>query len=504
MPVPFQEVPSNILVPLFWAEIQPAQAPLNASLRMLLLGHMNKTGSNPGTGLEGVPYILSDERAETLFGQGSMLSTMYKFARQNAPFIEIWGMAIVADAGTAAAGSIEVSSAPTRNETLTIQVSGRPISVRVNATDTVDALATRLAGQINKARVGVRASITTPTDLVNLTARWDGTSGNAIRVDTTFFGAENSAANRLLTVVQPTGGTGAGDLSAALASLGDQQFDVIVLGYGLSSHLDLLEDFLDGQSGRWSPIQQLYGHAITATTDDFANAITLGAARNDPHVSVIPQNGSPNPPWEWAAAIGAQMAKHWAAPPEISRPLQGIELVGIQPPKNMSLWHDISERQSLLEAGISTWTVDASRKVRIERLVTTYKTNASGNPDASWRDAVTMFQTMFFVRYMRAQITGTYPRAALTDEDSGIPGFASPGQIKDTLVHGYKALAALGLVENVDLFSQALVVERHALEANRVDILARPDLVNQLRIVATLVETHLQLVDADPSIFSTV
>ena len=93
-------------------------------------------------------------------------------------------------------------------------------------------------------------------------------------------------------------------------------------------------------------------------------------------------------------------------------------------------------------------------------------------------------------------MTGTFPRAALTDDDVAIPGFASPGKIRDLIIHEYKRLVALGLVENADLFEQGLIVERNAVDANRVDVFMRPDVVNQLRVIATLVETHLQLKDS--------
>ena len=50
----------------------------------------------------------------------------------------------------------------------------------------------------------------------------------------------------------------------------------------------------------------------------------------------------------------------------------------------------------------------------------------------------------------------------------------------------------MGLVENMDLFKANLIVERNANDPNRVDILFPPDLINQLRIMAMLVEFRLQ------------
>lgn len=141
---------------------------------------------------------------------------------------------------------------------------------------------------------------------------------------------------------------------------------------------------------------------------------------------------------------------------------------------------------------MSPLKVDEDRTVRIERLVTTRRVNAWGDQESGWRDAITMFQTQFFIRFMRSQITGNFPRAALTSEETGIPGFASPGAIADLLVHAYKFLERQGLVEKTELFADLLIVERNAFDANRVDVLMRPDLVNQLVIVAAIVETNLE------------
>ena len=121
------------------------------------------------------------------------------------------------------------------------------------------------------------------------------------------------------------------------------------------------------------------------------------------------------------------------------------------------------------------------------------KTNVYGDPDVSWADAITMFQTQYFVRSMRAHIQSTFPRCALTDVPTGINGFASVQQIATAILHNYRMLEGAGLVENFGLFAQYLIVERDLYDRNRVNCLMRPDMVNQLRVVAALVETHLQI-----------
>lgn len=492
MPIAFDQIPANILVPLFWAEIRPAFHPFNATPRILLLGHKN---DNKGTAL-GSPTILTAAQARSSYGPGSQLEMMYNAARENNRFGEIWGIAVQhADGSVAATGSLKAANIPPRSGSMVIRIAGIPVAIGVRTTDTKAQVAARVRQRINATTgLPVTAALESGDDEnVILTCKWVGASGNMIVIERSFYGQDEPLARQVLTQTNMSGGNGAPTLSPALATMVDQPFDVIVSAWSTTSVLNTLQDFMDGVGGRWSPYQQIYGHCVTADRASFGSLVNKGIARNDPHMSIMGCSGSPTPPWQWGAAFGAVMAAHFIAPPELSRPLHSLELRGVIAANAIENWFSIEERQALLEAGIACYQVDDDRTIRISREVTTYKTNVWGDLDASWRDAGTLFQAMYFTRYMRALITSTFPRAALTDQDSGIEGFASPGQIRDLIIHGYKQLEAAGLVENVNLFAQALVVERNIFDPNRVDVLVRPDMVNQLRVVAFLVETHLQL-----------
>jgi phage tail sheath gpL-like len=67
----------------------------------------------------------------------------------------------------------------------------------------------------------------------------------------------------------------------------------------------------------------------------------------------------------------------------------------------------------------------------------------------------------------------------------------TPKTIKAELIALYDELEAQGLVENAEIFAENLVVERNAIDSNRVDIVFPPDYVNQLRIFAVLNQFRL-------------
>jgi len=60
------------------------------------------------------------------------------------------------------------------------------------------------------------------------------------------------------------------------------------------------------------------------------------------------------------------------------------------------------------------------------------------------------------------------------------------------LLAAYDELQRTGIVEDVESFDQLLIVERDPNDPNRVNVMASPDLVNQLRILAMLVAFRLQ------------
>ncbi|RAI33257.1 phage tail sheath C-terminal domain-containing protein, partial [Rhodoplanes roseus] len=49
-----------------------------------------------------------------------------------------------------------------------------------------------------------------------------------------------------------------------------------------------------------------------------------------------------------------------------------------------------------------------------------------------------------------------------------------------------------GLVENAKAFKNHLIVERDSNQPNRLNVLWPPDLINQLRVFATLAQFRLQ------------
>jgi len=96
---------------------------------------------------------------------------------------------------------------------------------------------------------------------------------------------------------------------------------------------------------------------------------------------------------------------------------------------------------------------------------------------------------------MRGRILQKFPRHKLANDGTAFgPGQAivTPRIIRAELIAAYSELVTAGIVEDIDSYKNLMVVERNANDPNRVDVLASPDLVNQLRILAALVAFRLQ------------
>ncbi|GJE54577.1 phage tail sheath subtilisin-like domain-containing protein [Methylobacterium thuringiense] len=488
--VSFNAIPGNLLVPFAYFEVNSGGSPYQGQSRLLLVGQKLSSGAAPA----GVPYgpIQSERELIGLAGFGSMLVDMYRGARANAPFQPIWILPLAEPAGSQAVGSITITSAPAVTSVAVVRVCGVRVTVQVLSSDTAAQVATSLITAINAAGVALTAAVDgTNTAKINLTARHFGTTSNGLDVSLPF--KEVNALLGKATVVALTGGAGAPSLTLPLANLGDDEFDWIAHPYTDTPSLDAIRLFLNDISGRWSPAKMLFGHAIAAVYGTLSAVVTLGNSRNDRHVSILGSQSAPFPVWTRAGMLGGIAAAHLTDAPELSRPLQTLEMVGDLPPDDRSLWWSQPDRQALYIDGISASRVTGDGRVIVDRVVTTEQVDVNGVPDSTFRDIETLAQMMFAVRFFRAAVSANHSRQALADDNPGnLQSITTPNAVKLTLIHAYQALVGLGVLEKPDLFAQFVIVERDPNDATRLNAYLPVDVVNQLRVFAANLTTYLQ------------
>lgn len=492
MAISLNSIPLTIRTPGQYVEIDNSRAItglLAQPHKVLVIGQKLAAGAAPAT----VPLrITSASQAVAAFGAGSMLARMFAAYKAVDTTIETWAVPLNENAaGVAATGKLTFSGPATAAGTLVLYIAGQKVQVAVGSTDAATAIATKVHAAIGAiADLPVTSAIdANPNDnRLTLTCKWKGISGNFIDLRAGYYAGEGLPAGIGVAVTAMAGGTGNPDIAPVFTAIGDEQFNSFALPYTDATNLTVIEAELEE---RWGPLRQIEGLAYAAASGSHATLVTLGDTRNSPFVSIIGANGSPTPPWEWAAAYTAQMARYGSEDP--ARPFQTLPLTGLMPPL-VTARFTREERDLLLGDGISTFTVDAAGRVLIERPVTTYQEDTAGLPDVSYLDVNTPLTVSYLRFSLRARIAQKYPRHKLANDGTRYgPGQAivTPKVIAAEILALFKQWEDAGLVENVDQFKADLRVERDATDRNRVNALIPPDLVNQFRVFAGSIQFRL-------------
>ena len=453
--------------------------------RVLIIGQMVA-----GSGVAGVATLSGGySDAVSKYGAASQCARLVKAYRAIDTQGEIWVLPLTDDSSaTAATGTFTISGAATEAGTLPLYVGDQLISVAVNAGDT----AATVASGVATAAAAVSAlpvSVTSSTGTVTLTAINKGMSGNDILLGVAVLGtAGGQSVPSGLTVAlgQMSGGkTNPTTLATSLATQGERVYDLISHPYTDSGSLVALKAWLNDTAGRWSPMLQLYGHAITAYRGTYGQATAFGLTQNDQHATVMPIGDSPSDPLSWAAQVAARTAMSMRSNPAL--PITALSLT-VMPPTDAGRY-STEQRNSLLYDGLSTFTVDDSGTVNIERLVTTYQTNASGLPDNSYLDIETMLTAEICMQDMRIFLGNQYGGCILVADGTKIPAGAKATTAKligKACASRYRWQATQLWVQNADTFAANIVAEN---TGNGVVKLLMPyDFANQLRIIAGSVQ----------------
>lgn len=482
----FNQIPIDVRVPGHYIEIDNTRALQGLATRqhkILVLGQRLAAG----TVVAGeTTRILSPAQGEESFGRGSMLSAMLNALKSANNYTDCYALALDDDgAGVAATGTITFGGTATEARTLNIYIGGQRVRVAVASGDDPAAAATALAAAIN-AQTDMPVTATAALAVVTLTTRNAGEAGNSIDLRHSYYMGENLPKGLTVVIAAMSGGSGNPDIATAIAAMGDEQYDTIIMPWNDASNLAALESEL---ADRWGPMVQKEGMAFAAAGGTHAAISTLGDSRNSPHLCIVGSQKSPSLPWVIAAVTGAVDAYE----PDPARPRQTLVLKGILAPKEDDRY-TMAERNLHLHDGISTLMVDAGGNVQIERLITSYQTNPFGVEDISYLD-VTTLRTLAYLRYtVRARIALRFPRHKLADDNTNFgPGQAiiTPSVIEAELIALFKEWELAGLAEGIEQFKRELLVQRNSADPNRVDAIIPPDVVNQFRVFAASVQYRL-------------
>lgn len=484
MSISFSSIPIDTLTPGHYLEVDPSRAMQGLAIerkRILLLGQ----GAS-GSGLNTLLRMDSIDQIERLTGADRLMSSMYRSVKAVNPSAEVW--CILFDvAGTKASGTITYSgTGAIANKTQTWHIGGRAVTISAVAGDMPATAATKLAAAINADKRMLVKAVAAGA-VVTLTCTDNGEWGNNITAGQGYNALSDSGLIFGLpaTVVQPSGGTGVPNLALFESIVGDEWFQTVVCPYTDAASIAAMSAAM---ADRFGPMRQLDGHVYMALSGGMTPAATISREINSPHITMMYSGKSPSMPWEWAA----QAAALDSGESDPARPRHTLAMTVL--PASEAYRPTQVERNLLLKDGLSTTKVDAGGRVRIERLITTYRLNEWDAVDTSYMDVETM-RTLSYLRFtVRNRIGTKYPRHKLANDGTLYgPGQAivTPSVIRSELLGLFREWEYAGLVEGFDQFKRDLVVERNTQDPNRVDAVIPPDVVNQFRVFAGLVQFRL-------------
>ena len=500
MAISFNNIPDTIRTPGTYAEVDNSRALKGLAQnphKVLILGQKLSTGS---VAFDTLTAVSKDGLADGFFGPGSVLARMCNTFKDNNPNTELYAMALGSGiAGGAAGGSVmfsDMMDGDTASGTATIymMVNGTQYQHVYVSGETPVAVALAFKSLINSDdNSPIQAAVNAGS--LYLSAKLSGTLGNYINVRWNYYEGQSvpptfsgtGLTSAIMShYVSMNGGSVDPDLDDAWAVIEDEQFQYIIQPYIDATNLTAIEDEL---ADRFTALEDKQGHGFAAVRGNQASCTTLGNSRNSPHNTIMGAYDSPACPEEWAAALGAQAAFNLNSDP--ARPLHTLQLKGILPPPTENRFTR-AERDILLYDGIATF-ITVAGKVQLERCITTYQTNSLGIKDVSYLDIQTLATLNEIRDQYKIRMSNRFiqPRFKLADDGFPVqPGskVVTPSGIGQEIIALFAQLQNIGLIENLDHFVENLVVERNAADRNRVDVLLPPDLINQFRILAGVIQ----------------
>lgn len=480
-------IPNDLRVPFMYVEFDPTRAFQGPSLlkySCLIIGQRLETGKRPQKYID---KITSYDQANNLYGQGSQVALMVKAWRANNRISDLYCISLDDDgSGVKATGNYALGGTVTVAGVLALYIGGKRVAVAANvgetATQVMDKVVSTLSGELPV--TGGNSSGT-----LNLTAKNAGSAGNDILLDANYNPGEELPEGLTLTINPMTGGAGDVDIQDAIDVMGDIWYQIIVAPYYDATNLTAIETEM---ASRYGPLRMIDGVYFTSRRGNVGALETFGNSRNSPHVCCPHSNDYLSTSIEFVSAFAAQIAKEGQADP--ARPFQTLPLYSIVPPREENRF-TLQENNSLLFDGISTSYVDSGGVVRIQRAITMYQKNALGAADIAYLDVNTML-TLLYLRYdFRTQILTRYPRAKLANDGVQVgPGqqVMTPKLGKAEAINIFRGWELLGLVENVEQFKNDLVCVRSITDPNRLEWILPPDLINQFRIGAAVIQFLLE------------
>jgi len=432
MSITFNLVPSNAAASAVYVEQEAVKRGTGSPViphKILVFGQYN-VGKSPTDNV--AQLILNKTDAWDRYGRGSLLSAMIEKCLDESGGVPVYAMPL-ADAGTAATGTLVFTDTATAAGTLAVYIGGKKVSIAVAKDDAHTVVSAAIAAAIN-ADLDLPVTAADVAGTVTLTVRWEGEAGNQIQLELNRADADETPAG-LTVVVTDIGDAVAGAdnpvLTTAITNLlaDDKWFTEIAMPYIDATSLTAME--AAGVNAADPAKKQLFAafYGYTGTVSAFITALD---SRNSEWTTYMPVPGSPTAAYMIAAASTAIFARYQQANP--GRPIKTLILPGVIA-GNESMKDN---NDTIVRAG-GSWTVNqADGTVTIGDAVTTRTKTAAGADTTDWRFTIIIGNIQFKIYALDVTFTASpFDRAVVLADGGGRgPTFVSrPNTVKGYAIY---------------------------------------------------------------------
>jgi phage tail sheath gpL-like len=485
MAIPFTQIPSILLVPGQYQEVDSSLAGSTGEIKKaLIIAYKSAAGTAPA----GVPVqVLSDLKAAALFGYGSPAALWAKAFLELNKIEECWVLPVSApEAATPWRKAFTATCTAAQQGAAAITVNGAEIdAAAIAAGATAAEVAAAIVARINsevwlpvEAETGEGGAFT-----VKSVVAGKGGNYNSVTID-------SEAAGVTITEGATTQGAQEAAIKPLFKALGNVRYNYFIYDFDSLENIASLGEEL---TSRYGAMRQIGGRAFVALSGEVGSASEQGSALaqagavNSPHIVLVPRLKNPQLPGEWAARWCAIACRILADDPAANT--YDLTVTGLSSKQEV----DADTRQILLTAGIATYRLDATGNVLVERLVTSYTENSDGGRDTSYLD-IQVPETVDAVRsYINAEAKKRYKtwKLASTEENFGSGAkVMTAGIFRSFLCELYQEtfIKEKRWCQDFDGYKNSLIVEVKKGSKTWLEYLHQPNLIGQFYIGAGLLQ----------------
>lgn len=377
--------------------------------------------------------------------------------------------------GVAAAGTVTPSGTQTVAAQYRVLVNNIPseyftIAVGDAVADIIDAMVVAI-----NAVPEIPVIAADGTTVLNLTAKWEGTSGNDLYVEVD----GSTTAGTVFAVVQPTGGL----VNPGIDTATDQIVDVwesMIVNCFEDTDTTIIDAFGTWGEGRWGA--QIRKPAVVYTGQNGTPTSTVPEARKTDRVnSIIPEAGGNDLPLAIAARAVARIVKQANNNPPVDYARLG--LTGLTPGAD-SAQRTYAQRDADVKAGLSTTRVTDS-VVQLSDTITFY--HPTGNPTPGYRYVVDIVKQQNILFNLGLIFnTAEWDGAPLIPDNQPTrnPAAKKPNMAKAAICRLWDNLALDAIISDPEFAKENTFVEIDSSNPKRMNIAATVKLSGNANIIS--------------------